>query len=97
MCEKWLWPVFKVLSWQLGTETMRNFCLDKKYLIEIRTTHLPNASQKHYHCANPVTTNIVKEIRGCIQKFMDWVDNEINNNNKHSLRSNTKGYGGKTH
>jgi hypothetical protein len=25
------------------------------------------------------------------------VDNEINNNNRHSLRSNTKGYGGKTH
>jgi hypothetical protein len=23
--------------------------------------------------------------------------NEINTNNKHSLRSNTKGYGGKTH
>jgi hypothetical protein len=39
--------------------------------------------------------------RGCIQKFPDWVDNEINNNNnnnnKHSLRSNTKGYGCKTH
>jgi hypothetical protein len=35
--------------------------------------------------------------RGCIQKFPDWVDNEINNNNKHSLRSNTKGYGGKSH
>jgi hypothetical protein len=34
--------------------------------------------------------------RGSIQKFPDWVDNEINNN-KHSLRSNTKGYGGKTH
>jgi hypothetical protein len=32
-------------------------------------------------------------IRGCIQKF---VGNEINNN-KHSLRSNTKGYGGNTH
>jgi hypothetical protein len=30
-------------------------------------------------------------------KFPDWADNEINNNNKHSLRSNTKGYGGKTH
>jgi hypothetical protein len=32
-------------------------------------------------------------------KFRDWVDDEINNNNnnKHSLRSNTKGYGGKTH
>jgi len=43
-------------------------------------------------------------VEGCIQKFPDWVDNEINNNNnnnnnnnKHSLRSNTKGYGGKTH
>jgi hypothetical protein len=37
-------------------------------------------------------------IRGCIQNFPDWVDNEINNNkNKHSLRSNTKSYGGKTH
>jgi hypothetical protein len=35
-------------------------------------------------------------LRGCIQKFPDWVDNEINNN-KHSLRSNTKGYGSKTH
>jgi hypothetical protein len=35
--------------------------------------------------------------RGSIEKFPDWVDNEINNNNKHSLRSNTKGYGGKTH
>jgi hypothetical protein len=32
-----------------------------------------------------------------IQKSPDWVDNEINNNNKHSLRGNTKGYGGKTH
>jgi hypothetical protein len=35
------------------------------------------------------------KIRGCIQKFPDWVDNEINNN-KHSLRSNTKDYGDKT-
>jgi hypothetical protein len=31
-----------------------------------------------------------------ISKFPDWIYNEINNN-KHSLRSNTKGYGGKTH
>jgi hypothetical protein len=37
-------------------------------------------------------------IRGSIQKFPDEVDNEINNNNnKHSSRSSTKGYGGKTH
>jgi hypothetical protein len=35
-------------------------------------------------------------VRGCIQKFPYWVDNEINNN-QHSLRSNAKGFGGKTH
>jgi hypothetical protein len=35
---------------------------------------------------------------GYIQKFPDWVDNEIYAyNNKQSMRSNTKGYGGKTH
>jgi hypothetical protein len=38
---------------------------------------------------------IFQVIRGCIQKFPYWVDNEINNNNKHSLGRNTKGYGGK--
>jgi hypothetical protein len=31
-----------------------------------------------------------------VSKSSAWVDNETNNN-KHSLRSNTKGYGGKTH
>jgi hypothetical protein len=37
-------------------------------------------------------------VRGCIQKFADWIDNEIYAyNNKHLLRSNTKDYGGKTH
>jgi hypothetical protein len=37
-------------------------------------------------------------IRGCIRKFSDWVDNEIYAyNNKHSLRSNTEGYGSRTH
>jgi len=36
-------------------------------------------------------------ITGCIQKFLDWVNNEINNDNKYSLRSNTKDYGDKTH
>jgi hypothetical protein len=36
-------------------------------------------------------------LRRCIQNFLDWVDNEIYAyNNKHSLRNNTKGYGGKT-
>jgi hypothetical protein len=38
------------------------------------------------------------QVRGCIQMFPDWVDNEIYAyNNKRSLRSNTKGYSGKTH
>jgi hypothetical protein len=36
-------------------------------------------------------------VQGCIQKFPDWVDNEIYAyNNKQSLRSNTKCYGDKT-
>jgi hypothetical protein len=39
-----------------------------------------------------------REVRECIQKFPDWVDNEIYAyNNKHSFRSNTKGYAGKTY
>jgi hypothetical protein len=34
----------------------------------------------------------------CIRKIWDWVDNEKHAyKNKHSLRSNTKSYGGKTH
>jgi hypothetical protein len=39
-------------------------------------------------------------VRGYIQKFPDWIDNEINNNNNnniHLFRCNTKGCGGKTH
>jgi hypothetical protein len=40
---------------------------------------------------------LLNDVRGCIQKFPDWVDNEINNNNKHLLRINAKGYGGKIH
>jgi hypothetical protein len=40
----------------------------------------------------------MEAVRRCIQKFPDWVDKEIYAyNNKHSLRSNTKGYGDKTH
>jgi hypothetical protein len=38
----------------------------------------------------------LQSLRGYIQKFPDWVDNEIKNN-KHSLRRNTKDYGVKTH
>jgi hypothetical protein len=44
------------------------------------------------------TIQICWNIRGCIQKFPDWVDNEISAyNNKHWLRSNTKGYVDKSH
>jgi hypothetical protein len=41
-----------------------------------------------------------QNIWGCIQKFLDWVNNKIsnnNNNNKQLFRSSTKGYGSKTH
>jgi hypothetical protein len=40
---------------------------------------------------------IMAPIRGYNQKFPDWIDEEIYAyNNKHLLKSNTKGYGGKT-
>jgi len=46
----------------------------------------------------PQKISVWRKIRRCIQKFSDWVDNEINKNkNKHSLRSNTKCYDGKIH
>jgi hypothetical protein len=50
-------------------------------------------------CLSSIHNDLKKwklQIRGYIRQFPDWVDNEINNN-KHSLRSNTKGYGGKIH
>jgi hypothetical protein len=37
------------------------------------------------------TKALNQDIQGYIQKFPDWVNNEINNNNKHSLRSKYKG------
>jgi hypothetical protein len=54
-----------------------------------RLTEIGNL-QKHQR-----VDSVDDNFRGCIQKFPDLVDNEINNNNKHSLRSNTKGYSGK--
>jgi hypothetical protein len=45
-----------------------------------------------------VSWNVNCFIRGCIQKFPDLVDNEICAYLcYHSLGSNIKGYGGKTH
>jgi hypothetical protein len=47
------------------------------------------------HSVTIQKNSTLNTIRGYIQKFPDWVDKEVNNN-KHSLRRNTKGYGGKT-
>jgi hypothetical protein len=45
-----------------------------------------------------VRTYVRTYVGVCIQNFPNWVDNEIHAyNNKHSLRSNTKVYGGKTY
>jgi hypothetical protein len=38
------------------------------------------------------------DLQGCIQKFLDWVHNEIYTHLWYYwLKSNTKGYGSKTH
>jgi hypothetical protein len=55
-------------------------------------------SIEHPHINICEALGILYMARVCIQKFLDWVDKEIYAyNNKQSLRSNTKGYGGKTH
>jgi hypothetical protein len=51
----------------------------------------------HVACLYPVWKFKILSTRERIQKFPDWVDNEINNNNKHSFRNNTKGYGSEIH
>jgi hypothetical protein len=56
----------------------------------------PNPQSEGSHPLQAVR-DCLFNIRECIQKFPYWADNEINNNNKHSLGSNTKRYGGKTH
>jgi hypothetical protein len=44
------------------------------------------------------SVQVLLSVRGCIQKFSDWVDNEIYAyNHQLSLRCNIKGYEGKTH
>jgi hypothetical protein len=60
----------------------------RKRLGENGTSQLPPSALQNHHTHNNF-------IQGCIQIFPE-VDNEINKN-KHSLRSNTKGYGGKTY
>jgi len=51
-----------------------------------------------YLCNTQLSCKSERPYEGVTKKFPDWVDNEIYAyNNKHSLRSNIKGYGGKTH
>jgi hypothetical protein len=82
-------------------EIVGRWSMDHRRKIESTCTRLQD-QPKEFN--KEVISTLVMEIdvfelylRRCIQKFPDWVDNEINNNNKHSLRSNTKGYGDKTH
>jgi hypothetical protein len=60
----------------------------------------------YHHVARPLVADgteglqmlkAAANIRGRVQKFPEWFDNEISNNNKHSMRSNTKDCGGETH
>jgi hypothetical protein len=53
---------------------------------------------KTYLNFSAFTTQKNGEVRGCIQKFPDWVDNEIYAYLWfYSFRSDIKGHGGKTH
>jgi hypothetical protein len=62
---------------------------------EYTNVYMYARARAHAHTHTHTHTKLV---RGCIQKFPDCVDNEIYvHNNKHSLRSNTKCYGGETH
>jgi hypothetical protein len=55
-------------------------------------------SQKSATSPYPEPVESSSYLRGCIQKFPDWVDNEIYAYLwYYSLRRNTKGHGGKTH
>jgi hypothetical protein len=88
----------------LSAEMPRSDTLNSQptsFVPELNKTHA-----KSHRSKGKVNTNTVwllpipVFIRECIQKFPEWVNNEIyasNNNNKYSLRSNTKGYGDKTH
>jgi hypothetical protein len=66
--------------------------MDRRFLYQrlslYRTCHL----YKEPPLDTVLSRFIPCHVRGCIQKFPEWVDNEINDSNKHSLRSKTKGF-----
>jgi hypothetical protein len=94
-----------MIQWRDFVETVMNLRISQKlgiswiYYAYSNETYI-NASRcgsfSSIFCFLDIEEHSLLRIRGCIQKFPDWVDNEINSNNKHS-RSNTKGYGGKIH
>jgi hypothetical protein len=69
------------------------------YLIKHRDNFTFSTSSRCSSCELVHThTHTHTHTGECILKFPDWVDNRTNNNNnKNLLRSNTKGYGSKTH
>jgi hypothetical protein len=90
VCNKWkLEPMYmKILGGKKGMWGTSNF--RPSLYLELRQKKNTVNSVKTLPWISPAL------LRGCIQTFPDWVDNEINKN-KHLLKNNTKGYGGKTH
>jgi hypothetical protein len=72
-----------------------NLILLYNFTRKSRTTHFGNYCPKHWHLFR--NEGLYMQCTKVIQKFPDWIDNEMNNKNKHSLRSNTKDYGAKIH
>jgi len=75
---------------QMGWKTQRAYFIDP-YKVEFMEL-------SGYLCHLKMWIAMINDnVRGCIQKFPDWVDKEIYAyNNKHSLGSNKNGYDGKT-
>jgi hypothetical protein len=82
--------IHKNTLWLLvAVKHMHSLCPPSTMVRFFWRTYNPSQT-KHQPC--------ISYVRGCIQKFPDWVYNEIHAyNNKHSLRSSTEGYGGKIH
>jgi hypothetical protein len=86
----------KNLAFVAGRSTVDNDDKNSNYFIHQLILRRKWLICSHYKHSQTIAfkLGVPLNIRGYIQKFPDWVDNEINN--KHSLRSNTKGYGTKT-
>jgi hypothetical protein len=80
-----------------GLSTDSSYMLERWRWCGIWTTMHATLTESSRDSSQSFRTN-TGILRGCIQKFPDWINNEIYAyNNKHSLRINTKCYGSKTH